>query len=378
MYFKDIVGQEEIKARLLRSVKGNRVSHAQLFTGPEGSGKLATALAYARYLSCLNRGEEDACGHCRNCVKFDKLAHPDLHFVFPVASTKEKTGKVISRDFMEAWRKMIVESQGYCDLPTWYDAIGLENKQGIISAEDCNEIIKTLSLKSFEGDYKFMIIWMADKLFHSAAPKILKILEEPPGKTLFLLITGNENQLLSTIVSRTQILRFPRLPEQEIVSALQKRLGVSREIAEQSAAISEGSYLKARRQALTEEEGQDNFELFARFMRLCYQRADKYFEINQLVSELSSLGREKQKLFLSYGLRMSRLCLLMNHQKSELVFATQAEGEFLKKFYPFINERNAAMAVSELELAQKHIERNGNPRLVFSDLSLRFARLLRS
>lgn len=188
MLFNKIIGQQQVKERLIQTVKENRVSHAQLFIGANGSGKLALAIAYAQYVNCKSRSETDSCGICPSCIKYEKLIHPDLHFIYPIAATKE-VKKPRSADFIESWRSLLIENNYYISLNEWFEKIGIENKQGIINAEDCNSIIKTLGYKSYEAEYKVMIIWMAEKLFHAAAPKILKILEEPPEKTLFILIT---------------------------------------------------------------------------------------------------------------------------------------------------------------------------------------------
>lgn len=377
MFFKDVIGQEAIKHRLIDSVKKSRVSHAQLFLGPAGSGKLAMAIAYVRYLMCIDPHDDDGCGTCKHCIKINNLAHPDLHFVLPVASTKDVKGKAMSRDFMGKWREIVREKKGYFNLPSWYEHIGLENKQGIISAEDCQEITRTLSLKSFEGEYKVMIIWMAERLFHSAAPKILKILEEPPDKTLFILIAENPDQILATILSRTQVIHFPRLDQHSLSTALSDRAGIDTEQAVSLAAMAEGNYLQALNLLDAGEELGHQYRRFTTLMRLCYQRRDKYFEITELVSEIAGLGREKQKEFLIYAMRLSRQCLLINFESPELVYASADEKSFLQNFHPFINGANGPAAIRELELALLHIERNGNPRIIFTDLALTFARLLK-
>ncbi len=224
MLFNNITGQNEIKRRLIQTVHENRVSHAQLFYGPEGSRKLAMAIAYARFINCRNRifdpqseGGGDACGTCPSCIKFSKLIHPDLHFIFPVATTKEVERNPVSNDFLKIWREVLLENDFRLNLNDWYKAAGFEKKQGIINADDCSEILRTLSYKSFESEFKIMIIWMADRLFHAAAPKILKILEEPPDKSLFILITENPEKIINTILSRTQTIKFPRLRDEDLM-----------------------------------------------------------------------------------------------------------------------------------------------------------------
>src|SRR6056297_3365242 len=177
MFFKDILGQEIVKQKLIENAGKNRVSHAQLFLGSEGSGKMSLAIAYARFLSCKDPGIEDACGTCSSCIKFNKLAHPDVNFFYPIPSKKQGDRSLISKDFINQWREYLTISP-YVSLNNWYNFIGMENKQGIINSDDCNEIIRVLGYKSYESKYKIIIIWMIERLYHAAAPKLLKILEE--------------------------------------------------------------------------------------------------------------------------------------------------------------------------------------------------------
>nr|MBC8146675.1 DNA polymerase III subunit delta [Bacteroidota bacterium] len=216
MQFKEVIGHEEIKKRLIQTVRENRISHAQLFAGQEGIGKLALAIAYGQYISCTNKQETDSCGVCPSCIKYNKLIHPDLYFTYPVSTNKEVKTKPLSRLFISKWREILLQKDYIFSLQQWYQKIQIENKQGIINTEDCNEIIKSLSLKTFESEYRVVIIWMPEKLFHAAAPKLLKILEEPPPKTLFLLITESPDKILKTIISRTQIIKIPKLKDQDV------------------------------------------------------------------------------------------------------------------------------------------------------------------
>jgi len=213
--FADVIGQQQVKSQLLKTVKNNRVSHAQLFLGQAGIGKLGLAIAYAQYINCTNKQEDDSCGVCPSCVKYEKLIHPDLHFIFPTATT-ERVEKPKSKDFVSEWRELILDRNGYISIADWYGKIGIERKRAIINARDCNDIIQTLSYKSFEAEYKVMIIWMVEKLFHSAAPKLLKILEEPPDKTLFILVAENQESMLKTILSRTQLIKVPFLQDDDL------------------------------------------------------------------------------------------------------------------------------------------------------------------
>lgn len=373
MQFKDIVGQKEIKQRLIQTVNENRVSHAQLFLGESGVGKLAMAIAYAQYINCKNRTESDSCGICPSCLKYQKLVHPDLHFIFPIASTKE-VKKPQSKDFMEAWREFLERNNQYVNLQEWFEEIGIENKQGIINKDDCNNIIKTLGYKAYEAEYKVMIIWMVEKLYHAAAPKILKILEEPPEKTLFILISENRYQILNTIYSRTQLVKMPRIKDEVLVDKLRQENECSAEDAKRVVNISEGSYKTAVMKFSTNEEEELNFDYFSRWMRFCYQNNIK--ELISFTSEVSKIGREKQKSLLTYALRTIRNSFLLNLQEDALVKLEADERNFASKFSPFINQANIQKFTEEINQALFHIERNANPSILFLDLSLQLVRLL--
>lgn len=373
MQFKEIVGQEEIKQRLIQTVNENRVSHAQLFLGESGVGKLAMAIAYAQYINCKDRNEKDSCGICPSCLKYQKLVHPDLHFIFPIAATKE-VKKPQSKDFMEYWREFLNRNNQYVNLQEWYEEIGIENKQGIINKDDCNNIIKTLAYKAYEAEYKVMIIWMAEKLYHAAAPKILKILEEPPEKTLFLLISENRYQILNTIYSRTQLVKIPRIKDEVLVEKLIQDNKCSAEEAKRVVNISEGSYKTAVRKFSANEEDELNFDYFSRWMRFCYQNNIK--ELIGFTSEVSKIGREKQKSLLTYALQIIRNSFLLNLQEDGLVKLEADERNFASKFSPFINQANIHKFTEEINQALFHIERNANPSILFLDLSLQVVRLL--
>ncbi len=374
MLFKEIIGQEDVKKRLRQTVKNQRVSHAQLFLGGEGVGKLALAIAYAQYINCTNRREDDSCGVCPSCIKFQKLAHPDLHFIYPVASNKE-IKKPTSKQFVAQWRKLLLANGAYINLNKWYRSIDIENKQAIINKDDCNSIISTLSYKSYEADYKVMIIWMADKLFHSAAPKILKILEEPPQKTLFILITEDDNKLLSTIRSRTQIVKIPKLKDEVLIQALMERKSCTEEEAKKAVNLSGGNYLSAFENLDANEDDRENFFLFRDWMRLCFKPDVK--GMVDFVADISKIGREKQKSFLDYALRTARNGILLNLGQNNLVKLENEELGFTQKFSPFINPANIQQFAKELNEALFHIERNANPSILFLDLSLKSMRLLK-
>lgn len=371
MLFKNIIGQDHIKARLIRSVKENRVSHAQLFLGPEGSGKLALAIAYAQYVSCENKQENDSCGVCRSCVKFEKLAHPDLHFLYPISATKDKP---LSANYISEWRSLLIENKGYVALTDWYEAIGMDQKQGLINANDCNEVIKTLSLKAYESEYKIMIIWMIEKLFHAAAPKLLKILEEPPDKTLFILISENHEQVISTILSRTQIIKVPRIQNKDLMHALVNQYEISPKKANEIIRVVEGNYIEAS--LLAGNPVDDiHFNQLRDWMRLCYRNSVS--ELIEWVEKFSKAGREKQKSFLLNAIRVFRECMLISTGEEELIKAEGEELKFATDFSPFINSNNTVQIIQEFNEAIFHIERNAHPKILFLDLSLKMTELIK-
>jgi DNA polymerase-3 subunit delta' len=364
-----------VKRRLIQTVRENRVSHAQLFFGPEGSRKLAMAIAYAQFINCRNRSFEpdspgggDACGTCPSCIKYSKLIHPDLHFIFPVATTKEVERNPVSNDFLKTWRNVLLENDFRLNLNDWYKVAGFEKKQGIINADDCSEILRTLSYKSYESEFKVMIIWMADRLFHSAAPKILKILEEPPDKSLFILITENPEKIITTILSRTQTVKFPRLEDEDIFNELTVRQSCPPEDARRIVPLADGNLTRAIKIFMKDEDELYYLEKFVLWMRLCYK--NDLAKTMEFVGEIAKLGREKQKNFLAYTERIVRNALLINYKNPHLTRLNQEEKEFLVKFGKFINYTNILSFTEELEKAQYHIDRNANPGILFMDLSM--------
>jgi DNA polymerase III subunit delta' len=381
MKFSEITGQIRIKNHLIKTVRNNRVSHSQLFTGPQGCGKLALAIAYAQYICCENKqvieGSDlagDSCGLCPSCVKYNKLAHPDLHFFYPVAPTTE-IKKPISSDYIGKWRELLIQNNYMVDLLEWYDKMGLENKQGIINAEDCNEMIRLLGYKAYESEYKVVIIWFAEKLFHAAAPKLLKILEEPSDKTLLLLICENTDLMLNTILSRTQIVKIPKFTDRDIVNELSSRFGSTEAVSRKIAVLCDGN-MKFATNLLAETENEDyNFTTLQAWLRLCYQ--GKVIEIQNFTEEISKIGRERQKSLLSYALRVTRRCLLLNLHLESLVKLEGEENNFVVKLSPFINPANGDMIAQEFNKAIFHIERNANAKILFMDLSLQLIRLLK-
>lgn len=368
MFFKDVIGQEETKQRLIQEVNEGRIPHAQIICGPEGVGKLPLALAYARYISCTNRTATDACGMCPACVKFSKLVHPDMHFVFPVV----KSGR--SDDYIVEWRRLVLNNP-YFTLNHWLGEIAAENAQAVIYTKESDEIMKKLSLKSSEGGYKITLIWLPEKMQLACANKLLKLLEEPPEKTLFLLISEAPEMILPTILSRTQRLNIRKIDETSMADALQRKYGIDPANSQSIAHLANGSFTKALEAIHLNEENQLFFDLFVNLMRLSYQR--KIREMKLWSDQVASIGRERQKNFLAYCQRMVRENFMFNLRQKELSYMTPDEQHFATRFSPFINERNVMGIMDELSEAQQHIEQNVNAKMVFFDFSLKTIVLLK-
>jgi DNA polymerase-3 subunit delta' len=375
MNFSQIPGQQEIKIKLLRSVKEERVSHAQLFAGPEGCGSMALALAYARYISCENRTVSDSCGTCKSCQKYDKLIHPDLHFVFPVIKGKKATDPV-SDNYLEEWREFVKKSP-YFILNNWMDSIEVGNAQGMIFASEASEIIKKLSLKSFESDFKIMIIWLPEKMHQATANKLLKMIEEPPEKTLFLLVSEEPDKVIPTILSRCQLVKIPSFKTNDIEKYILVRFNLTADKAADISRVSNGNITRAIELCENEESNLANLERFKSLMRFAWKR-----DIISLINwseEIASTGREAQKNFISFSLRLLRenLMLTLGQLKNSLVYLTGAEAEFSGKFHPSVNHNNIYQLNDELNLVYSHIESNGNAKIIFLDLALKVTKLIR-
>ena len=371
--FRDVIGQGAAKQRLLQEAGEGRIPHAQLFCGPEGAGKLPLALAYAKYLCCTNPGPEGACGTCPSCVKWKKLVHPDVHFMFPIVKSA-KGKKEVCDDYLADWRHLLMNNP-YFALPHWLSAMGAENGQALIYARESDEITRKLSLKSVEGGYKITIIWLPEKMHEACANKLLKLLEEPPEKTLFLLVSEMPEQLLSTILSRTQRFSVPRIAEADIALALRDKYAVQSADADAIAHMANGSFVKALETISLNEENQLFFDLFVSLMRLAWQR--KIRELKQWSEQVAGLGRERQKNFLDYCQRMIRENFIYNLHQPEMNYLTRPEENFAIRFAPFVNERNVVGIMEELSEAQLHIVQNVNPRMVFFDFALKMIMLLK-
>jgi DNA polymerase III subunit delta' len=383
--FSDIIGQQHMKNYLVNTVKNSRVSHAQLFFGPEGCGKLALAIAYAQFISCTNKqffGPDadlagDSCGVCPSCVKYNKLVHPDIHFFYPVTTTKEVKTKPRSIDFVQTWRDLLISNNYYISLNEWYDTIGVENKQGIINAEDCDEIVRKLSLKAYEAEYKIVMIWMVEKLYPTAAPKILKILEEPPEKTLFILISEKQEQIINTIVSRTQMVKIPRLSQKDINQALISQYQLSEINARKISNMADGNFIFAKNQVDVEEDDNYNYITVRRWFQLCYGfKGEQRLELVKLIDEIARIGREKQKSFFSYALKVIRNSAVLSQGDPKHVKLDEQEAEFVTRFSKILNVHRIPLMAEELNKSMYHIERNANPKILFMNLSFVLHRIM--
>jgi len=384
MLFKEIIGQEEVKRQLRQSVLEGRIPHAQLFAGVSGIGKLQLALAYAQYVNCPHRTQEDSCGECPTCRQYQNLQHPDLHFAFPIV--KSDTGDTCDA-FMSQWRSIVLE-QKYFDLDDWYKALGVETKQGMIYEKESSEILRKLSLKPFGEGYKVMIIWQPEKMNPTCANKLLKILEEPPERTLFILVSEHPEQLLSTIQSRVQTIRVPRLKAEEIGEALVAQKHMRPADAEDVARIANGSYLQAIKKSDETEENQQELRDFISLFRDAYTvgvlkdpklKFESLKRLRQWSMDMadSKVGREKQKHFLQYAQSQVRENYIRNFGQPDLNYQMSGERDFSVKFAPFIHNGNVEPIMQELEKAERQIEQNGNAKVIFFDLCLQMIVLIK-
>ena len=383
MLFKEIIGQEATKHQLRQAVREGRIPHAQLFTGISGIGKLQLALAYAQYVNCPHRTEEDSCGTCPTCLQFQHLQHPDLHFVFPIVKTD--AGDTCD-DFLEPWRQ-IVRDKRYFDLNDWHEALGVETKQSMIYEKESGEILRKLSLKAYGDGYKVMIIWQPEKMNADCANKLLKILEEPAPKTLFLMVSEHPEQLLSTIQSRVQTIRVPRLETDEIAGVLRTQ-GIDPTKAQDIARIANGSYLAALKKLDETEANKQELRDFIALFRDAYtvgvlSDPEKKYESLKRLRQWSldmadsKVGRERQKHFLQYAQQQVRENFIRNAGEPELNYQMEAERDFSVKFAPFIHPGNVESIMNQLSLAERQIEQNGNAKMIFFDLCLQMIVLIK-
>ncbi len=368
MRFADIIGQQALKQHLAESIDRGRISHAQLFTGAAGTGALPLAIAYAQYLNCPNRRDGDSCGVCPSCQQIEQLAHPDVHFVFPVNKQGKKSGEVVlSSDFLPQWREIMADSEGYFTRQQWYDRLDLgKTLQGMISAKEADEIIRRLSFKSFESEYKVMIVWLPETMNEEAANKILKILEEPWEKTIFLLVSERPDRLLQTILSRTQEVAVPRLTVEDLMPMAtgdeQQRRNMAR--------LAAGDLIEMRRSVGGDEDAvrAESFEMFCRLMRLSYN--DKHLELIDWADDMAQLTREQQRSMLLHSARLLRESYMLHAGLGSISYLWGEEAKFCNNFAPFIGNQNIEFLIGEIETAMRQIGQNGNPRIVFTHFAL--------
>lgn len=379
MLFSEILGHEYNKNHLLKSATQGRIPHAQLFIGPEGCGTLPMAIAYSQYILCQNSGDENSGGNESCNLKFDHFSHPDLHFIYPTVTTDDVKSKPKSTDFITDFRQFLKENP-YGSLFDWYQLLGVKNKQGEIRVDDAQEILKSLALKSYEGGYKVIIIWMADKMNIAASNKLLKLLEEPTDKTVFILISENEEDIIQTIRSRCQVVHFNALPEKVIEEGLILKHNIDPKMATKIAHQAQGNFNKALQ--LLSDDGEDSYfeKWFVDWVRAAFRAKGNAAAIQDLINwsdQIAGLGRETQKKFLDFCINMFRQALLLNYETPKLVYLEPKVDKFkLENFAPFVNGNNIQDIFKELSDAMYHIERNGNAKIILTDLSIKLTRLI--
>lgn len=371
----DVIGQKEAKAQLLKEAREGHIPHALLLCGPSGCGKLPLALSYARYLSCPNRTETQACGQCPSCVQWNKLVHPDVHFMFPIVIDKSSKLEVCN-DYLPQWRAQLIKNS-YLSLPQWMEAMDGVNKQALIPAKESDEITKALSLKSSSGGYKITLIWLPERMHEVCANKMLKLLEEPPQGTLFLLVSEEPDKILPTILSRTQRFNLPKITDEDMSQALENKMGIAPRDAKTIAHLANGSFIQALETINLNEDNEEFFELFCNILRYVYQARSKMREIKQWSDQVAGMGRERQKNFLEYFQRMIRESFINNFHLKEINYMSIQEQNFTNRFSPFVNERNVNDIMFEITEAQIHVEQNVNPKMVFFDFALKLSVLIK-
>ncbi len=378
MDFSEVIGQQHIKSHLIKTVENGRIPHTQLFVGKTGAGILSLAISYAKEILCHSFLKESSDYFtCAN--KVTKLVHPDLHFVYPVNSNENVKTHPISDNFSSEWREFILKNP-YASLYDWYQHIGIEKKQGNISKNEAKNISKKLALKAYEGGYKVMIIWMADKMNTECANKILKLVEEPPEKTVLILLTEEEEKVLGTIQSRCQKLHIPLLSENDISSQLIDKHNITGNIARKLSHQANGDFNKALH-IISNDSDDITFEkLFVFWVRAAFRAKGNKGAINDLMDwseNIAKEGRETQKKFLSYCMELFRQALLKNYKVDSLLYFESNDGNFsLEKFAPFVHQNNIFEITEALEEAAYHVERNGNGKIIFTDLSIQLTRLI--
>lgn len=373
MYFRDIIGLTDIKEHLIESVQKGYVPHARMIYGAEGIGKLPLAIAYARYLNCLNPTKTDSCGKCSSCSKFDKLAHPDLHFAFPIVQKKAEK-LIVCDNYLPKWRSFLAENI-YFNLSKWLLYIDAKNAQGLIYAQESEEIIRKLNLKVYEAKYKIMIVWLPEKMNLECANKLLKMIEEPPAHTIFLLISEDLDNVIPTIKSRCQPIYIRPIENRDMIDAIRNNYNLTLNDAQSVAHIASGSYYNAIELIESNDESKLLLSLFNRMMSASFSKKIK--AIKEIADELSKTGRDIQKSFLIYSLRMFREYFVNNLNVPEVVYLNREEEHLGQQFFAVINEDNIEVLAHEFSLAHKQIEQNGNAKIIFLDLCLKLTMLIK-
>ena len=369
MLFEDVIGQKDVKEKLIHGVQKNMVSHAQLFVGDSGYGSLVLAIAFAQYILCENKKDNDSCGVCPSCIKTHELQHPDLHFSFPTVQSISK----VSNPFLENWREQI-KTTPYFSLFDWIKKIDDKERNPILSVDESKEIQNKLKLKSYEGGYKIMIIWMPEAMNAFCANKILKILEEPPEKTLFILVTQEADKLLDTITSRCQTLHINRISDSSLKSYLIHNFDLSTEASDSIASFSEGNLIKAHEVLNLNDDEESLSDHFINLMRSSYKK--NVIEMMNWADEIAQKGKERQKIFLLYCTHMLRQCIINNYVGAENLKVSETELNFIEKFSPFVNGNNIREFMKSLDEAYYQLDRNANPKILFTLLCFQSMRLL--
>lgn len=376
MQFKKVVGQKEVKSRLIKGIADGRVAHTQLFLGAEGSGTLAMAVAYGQFINCKNKIDNDSCGVCPSCVKFEKYSHPDLHLFFPSTTTDAVKKDSESKLLINEWRDYLKSCSSYAEINKWHAFLGVGNKQGLINVKDSTNIISKMVMKPFEAEHKVVIIWLAERMNAQAANKLLKTLEEPPSNTLIILIAERYELIIPTVRSRAQLVKFNKISNEDIESALsEKATEVSSNVdVSLTAKLANGNWNLALNLLQNTDTLDDNFQKFRQWLRFCFMPKNyiKLFAFNQ---ELARIGREKQKSFLNFGLSVVHNSIIVNNNLSP-VKTKGEEFDFNKSFSPYINNANRKDIYNLLNEAIYHIERNAHAGILFTDLSLKLVRFL--
>jgi DNA polymerase-3 subunit delta' len=373
MQFKDVIGQRPTKALLVQLFREQRVPHAIMLIGPPGNGKLALALAFAQYLNCCGKTDTDSCGVCSSCLKYKKLIHPDLHFTIPVVKTSTLT-KPTSTDYLPKWREYFIANP-YPLYERWIQMISEENKQGMIYVDEASEIIQKLNRKSYEADYKVSLIWLPETMHLTCANKILKVLEEPPANTLFILVTEEEQRLISTIRSRCQTIRLPRIDEQDLAESLATHPVLAENNPYDIARLANGNFILAEELLKDDEVRRYNHRQYTSLMRAGYGR--NLQDLLVWSDEISSIGRIRQLSFLRYCSDFTRENFMSNFKQPELVTMDEEELKFANKFAPFIHDKNVMHLFAEFEKSLKDVASNGNVKAIFTDMALKVSKLIR-